>query len=112
MDGRKFALRINTNSKKSAAQVEAEVLLLELIAQNKVIDAPVPIRTSAGHAYSIANLDFLGREVTAVLNGWIDGDDLGDEISDNELFLLGASMAKLHQFSRQVPNNLASIFPR
>ena len=111
-DGSKYALRVNTNSKKSASQVEAEVRLLELIASKKVIEAPVPVRTSSGHAYSKLDIDFLGREVTAVLNGWIEGDDLGDEISDEELFLLGVSMAKLHQFCKSVPDDLVNAFPK
>lgn len=111
-NGQKYALRINTNSKKSASQVEAEVRLLELIEKNKLINAPVPVRTISRDAYSKAYIDFLGRDVTAVLSGWIDGDDLGDEISDDELFQLGASMAKLHLFSRNVPTELENIFPR
>ena len=111
-DGCSYALRINTNSKKSSAQVEAEIRLLELIASKKVIDAPVPVRTSSGHAYSKISLDFLGRHVTAVLNHWIDGDDLGDEITDAELIQLGAAMAKLHKFSKDIPNELVNIFPR
>lgn len=111
-DGCSYALRINTNSKKSADQVEAEIRLLELIASKKVIDAPVPVRTSSGEAYSEIRLDFLGRDVTAVLNHWIDGEDLGDEITDAELIQLGAAMAKLHKFSNDIPNELVNIFPR
>lgn len=111
-DGCSYALRINTNSKKSAAQVEAEIRLLELIAAKKVIDAPVPVRTSSGHAYSKNNLDFLRLDVTAVLNHWIDGEDLGDEITDAELIQLGAAMAKLHKFSKDIPDELVNIFPR
>ena len=111
-DGCSYALRINTNSKKSSDQVEAEIRLLELIDSKKVISAPVPVRTSSGHAYSKIGLDFLGRDVIAVLNHWIDGEDLGDEISDAELIQLGAAMAKLHKFSKDIPDELVNIFPR
>lgn len=111
-DGNSYALRINTNSKKSPAQVEAEIRLLELIAAKKVIDAPVPVRTSSGHAYSKTSLDFLGKDVMAVLSHWIDGEDLGDEIADAELTQLGAAMAKLHKFASKVPKELVDAFPR
>ena len=112
LDGNSYALRINTNSKKSAAQVEAEIRLLELIAENRVVDAPVPVRTNLDQAYSKVSLDFLGRDVTAVLNHWIDGEDLGDEITDAELIQLGAAMAKLHKFSKDIPDELVNICPR
>lgn len=111
-NGQNYALRVNTNSKKNESQVEAEVQLLELIANNQVIKSPVPVRTTSGQAYSKVYVDFLGREVTAVLNSWIEGDDLGDEVTDNELFQMGAEMAKLHQFCRSVPSELADKFPR
>ena len=111
-DGRSYALRINTNSQKNKDQVAGEVQLLELISENKVIEAPVPVRTASGEPYSKANINFLGREVTAILNHWIEGEDLGDEITDDELWQLGAAMAKLHQFSRKIPDNLVKVFPR
>jgi Ser/Thr protein kinase RdoA (MazF antagonist) len=110
--GEHFALRINTNSKKSSSQVEAEIRLLELISSKQIVDAPNPVRTSAGQAYSKIELDFMGKEVFSVLNYWIEGDDLGDEITDAELIQLGAAMAKLHKFSKDIPDELVRAFPR
>ena len=111
-DGCSYALRINTNSKKSASQVEAEIRLLELIAENRVVDSPLPVRTNLDQAYSKVSLDFLGNDVLAVLSHWIDGEDLGDEIADTELRQLGAAMAKLHKFASKVPKELVNAFPR
>ena len=111
-DGCSYGLRINTNSKKSSAQVEAEIRLLELIAENRVVDAPVPVRTNLDQAYSKLSLDFLGKDVMAVLNHWIDGEDLGEDMTDTELKQLGAAMAKLHKFAANVPNEIVNAFPR
>lgn len=110
--GENFALRINTNSKKSPHEVEGEVQLLEYIAKNNIVEAPRPNRTSENFAYSKVEADFLGKEITAVLNNWIDGEELGIEATDQELFELGAQMAKLHQCAPTIPNEIVEAFPR
>jgi Ser/Thr protein kinase RdoA (MazF antagonist) len=110
--GDKFALRINTNSKKSPSEIEGEVLLLEYLANNEVLNSPKPIRTMDGETFSRVQADFLDREILAVLCHWIDGEVIGTEASDQQLFELGAAMGMLHECAALIPSNLTSRFSK
>jgi Ser/Thr protein kinase RdoA (MazF antagonist) len=110
--GEHFALRINTNSKKNASEVTGEVLLLEYINQQAIVLAPKPLRTLDGSAFAKTHVDFLGREVFAVLCEWIDGEELDVDPIDGEFFELGANMAKLHKGLANCPEDITKLLPR
>lgn len=110
--GEYFALRINTNSKKNASEVTGEVLLLEYINQQAIVLAPKPLRTSDGSAYAKTYVDFLSREVFAVLCEWIDGEELDVDPIDGEFFELGVNMAKLHKGLANCPEEICKLLPR
>lgn len=107
-----YALRINTNSKKTHIQVAGEIQLLEALAQAKIVRAPVPLRSRSGNPFVEMAAPFLDRTVLSVLNRWIEGEDLGEEATDEELFQLGAIMARLHLFAAELSSDVVQHFPR
>lgn len=108
---REYSLRINTNSKKTPTEVAGEVQLLQALASRSFF-TPVPVMTVSGNLFVEVYAPFLERSVLCVLYDWIDGGELGDDASDEELFELGAIMARMHTFAMNLPSKLASHFPR
>lgn len=105
----KFALRINTNSKKSKNEVQAEIQLLLALSQESEIDAPIPLPTLSGEYVSAIDHEELGT-LYAVCNGWLEGDVVGSSPNDDQLFELGALMARLHRFTETWrPSNPAKL---
>jgi Ser/Thr protein kinase RdoA (MazF antagonist) len=91
--GKKFALRINVNSTRLIENLNAEIAWVGSI---KSVLVPKVQTNTTGTAVTHGWHEATGRKLAAVLYSWLDGDELGDEPTTEQLFALGAAMAKLH----------------
>ena len=98
-NGRVFALRVNVNSPRSAANLLAEVAW---VSQIESVPVPMPQLNLAGEYTSQGWHEASGRYLSAVLYTWLDGVEPGDEPSLEQLRAAGAAMAKLHLESKKL----------
>lgn len=96
VDGRRFALRINTNSLKSDANLDAELAWLDAIARDTDVAVPSPQRTSDGRLRTEVWFEPLERSLPVVVMSWLPGRDLDDRSHDGYR-ALGRTMARLHE---------------
>ena len=91
--GEKFALRINVNSNRTTENLNAEIFWISSIQSVKV---PKPVLNREGSAVSYGWHEATSRRLASVLYTWLEGEEPGDEPTEDQLFALGAAMAKLH----------------
>lgn len=91
--GEKFALRINVNSSRTPENLNAEIFWIQAI---KSVTVPKPVLNRAGKAVTHGWHESTDRNLAAVLYTWLEGEEPGDEPTDEQLFAIGAAMAKLH----------------
>jgi Ser/Thr protein kinase RdoA (MazF antagonist) len=91
--GEKFALRINVNSSRTPENLSAEIFWIQSI---KTVKVPKPFLNRADAAISYGWHAASDRDLAAVLYTWLEGEEPGDEPTEQQLFALGAAMAKLH----------------
>ena len=96
-DGEKFALRLNVNSKRTAANLAAEAQWLAALAEETDLWVPVPQRTVKGELTTSVWSDDLGRDVNAVLFSWLPGPELGDGATVTQMREVGRALAVLHR---------------
>lgn len=89
-----FALRVNVNSKRSAANLMGELAFVNAV---QSVSTPKPVANLAGEYVVSSWHEDSDRHLNAVLYTWLDGVEPGDEPTDEQLFAIGAAMAKLHQ---------------
>jgi Ser/Thr protein kinase RdoA (MazF antagonist) len=97
VSGERFALRVNVNSTKTLENLRAEVQWVQGI---RDVLVPTPIANSSGEFITFAHHDASGRTLPAVLFSWLEGEEVGDEPTADQLFAAGAAMAKLHISSK------------
>jgi Ser/Thr protein kinase RdoA (MazF antagonist) len=97
--GDEYALRINLGSGKKPDEVLAEMQWLEALAEDGSVSVQEPIRTTNDELLIGTPFAPLNTDTTAVLFKWIEGEEAGDEITDDQLFELGQNMAKLQIFA-------------
>ncbi len=96
VDGRRFALRINTNSIKFEANLDAEVAWLEALTNECDVIVPSPQRARDGRLRTEVWFEPLQRSLPVVVMSWLPGRDLDDSPSDG-MRALGRAMARLHE---------------
>lgn len=104
-----YALRINLGSGKSSNEVLAEMQWLETL--DGEVPAPKPVRTTSGELYTSAYFAPLEKSFNAVLFEWIEGEEVGDEPSNEQLFAIGQAMAKLQVFARDLKFTEPAFLP-
>jgi len=100
--GEEYALRINLASVKSNNEVLAEMQWLESLALDGSVLAPVPLRTTNNELLVSTTFKPLNKETTAVLCKWIQGEEVGDEPTSEQLYGLGQNMARLQIFAKSL----------
>lgn len=96
-DGRRFALRLNVNSRRTPQNLAAEAAWLAALHADTDLWVPTPQQTSEGRlTTAVASVD-LGRSLPAVLFSWLPGRDLGEEASSEQLHAVGRATAVLHE---------------
>ena len=97
--GQKYALRINVNSTRSLANLNAEIFWVNSITQ---VSVPKPALNLTGEFVTSGWHEASGRTLTAVLYSWLDGTEPGDDPTLEQLRAAGAAMAVLHQSSNDL----------
>lgn len=95
-DGERHALRVNTNSVSTPANVVAQQSWQHAIATETEILVPDPLRTVDGEWYAEVVGTALGRDFVVTGATWLEGPDVGelDPVTAREL---GRVMATLHE---------------
>lgn len=95
-DGRKLAMRINVNSRRSSENIAAEVQWLDALARETDLVVAAPLRTVDGRLTTTVHSPDLGRELSVTVFSWLYGRDLGEAPTLEKSRAAGVAMAKLH----------------
>lgn len=95
-DGRRFALRVNTQPHKTAAHLRAEVAWLVALSAQTGLRVPTPQPTTTGALCAAVPSPDHGRELPLVLFSWLPGRNLGERWTRTQARAVGAAMAGLH----------------
>ena len=98
--GELFALRINTNSPRTPENLKAEIAWVRHLAADGRVAVPQPIQNLQGEFHTSILHDISGRMFHCVLYSWIEGNELEDEPTNEQLIALGAAMATMHLIAR------------
>lgn len=102
-----FALRLNTASPRTQAEVAGEVAWVRALAEDGVAVA-LP-RAHVGDEHPTVRVEGVDDPVPVVVHSWLDGPDLGEIIEDDPAVAvpwlrgLGRVMARLHEHARDWP---------
>ena len=95
-DGTRYALRINVNSPRNTANVLAELEFINHLRVNTDLTFASPIANTSGDFFTVVANEAMNRPLVSVLFSWLEGEELGEEPTEEQLFALGAAMAKMH----------------
>ena len=99
-DDKNYAMRVSTNFRKWPEHIWAESQWLQELAREGSISAPVPILNLQGEPYSNQYFFYQGSNIDVIVYPWIEGQVVKKDPTNEQLFALGAAMAKLHQLSK------------
>jgi Ser/Thr protein kinase RdoA (MazF antagonist) len=92
-----FALRINVNSDRTYENLCGEIAFVSFLNEKQAVNLPKPIASKKGEFALTVASSLLERDLGVALYSWLEGDELGDEPTDDALRKLGAAMAAMHQ---------------
>lgn len=106
--GERFAMRINTNSHSTPAEVVTQQQWLRAIAQESDVVVPHVLATPAGQWCARVDSAALERPVLVTVAGWLEGPDVVEPDLE-QAGALGRAMAQLHAQARawQLPADAA-----
>ncbi len=99
-DGTHYALRVNINSPRSIGNLKAEIAWVNFLSDDARVKVPRPISNTKGEYFSIIANALGSSEFKCVLYSWLEGEELGDEPTPEQIRSLGAAMATLHLSSK------------
>lgn len=94
-DGRRLALRVNTNSKSTPAHIAAQQAWLHALSTETSVLVPDPVVAPGGGWYVAVDCPEWGGPLHTTVASWLDGDDVG-ECDAEQALALGRTMAALH----------------
>ena len=94
-DGRRLALRVNTNSQSTPAHIAAQQAWLHALAAETDVLVPDPVATPEGAWYVVVDCPEWGGPLRTTAASWLEGDDVG-ECDAGQALALGRTMAVLH----------------
>jgi Ser/Thr protein kinase RdoA (MazF antagonist) len=97
--GVKYALRININSAKTFKNLLAEIEWVRHVNRISGVNTPTPIATLKDEFFVSAVHTESGMTLFAVMYSWLEGEEIGDEPTLEQLNEVGKAMALLHQDS-------------
>ena len=95
-DGTRYALRINVNSPRNTANVLAELEFINHLRVSTDLTFASPISNTSSDFFTVVANEAMNRPLVSVLFSWLEGEELGEEPTAEQLFALGAGMAKMH----------------
>jgi Ser/Thr protein kinase RdoA (MazF antagonist) len=97
--GVKYALRININSTRTIKNMMAEIEWVRQLNRTSGINTPTPIATLKDDFIVSAVHPESGQTLSAVMYSWLEGEEIGDEPTSDQLLEVGTAIALLHQES-------------
>jgi Ser/Thr protein kinase RdoA (MazF antagonist) len=95
-EGKLFALRINTNSPRTPENLMAEIAFVRLLGADGRVRVPHPIQNLDGGFFTSIFHQPSQRTFHCVLYSWIEGEELEDEPTDDQVRAMGVAMATMH----------------
>jgi Ser/Thr protein kinase RdoA (MazF antagonist) len=93
----RYALRVNVNSERTYENLLGEIALVNFLVHNGAANLPKPISSKANKFALTIYSSLLEKNLGVVLYSWLEGEELGDDPSEDSLAKLGAAMAQMHQ---------------
>ena len=100
-NGDKYALRINVNSTRTPDNMQAEIEFVNFVSRIPGLKTPRPIANNNNRYITSVLHSDSGRSLHGILYTWLEGEEIGDEPTHEQLVTLGAAMALMHQSSRE-----------
>ena len=97
--GVKYALRVNINSTRTIKNMMAEIEWVRQLNRTSGINTPTPIATLKDDFIVSAVHPESGQTLSAVMYSWLEGEEIGDEPTSDQLLEVGTAIALLHQES-------------
>jgi Ser/Thr protein kinase RdoA (MazF antagonist) len=97
--GVKYALRININSTRTVENMKAEVEWVRHLNRTSGINTPTPIATMRDEYIVTGIHTDSGETLSGVMYSWLEGEEIGDEPTMEQLHEVGKAIAVLHQES-------------
>ena len=97
--GAKYALRVNINSTRTLANMKGEIEWVRHLNRTSGINTPTPIATLKDDYIVSAVHPDSGQKMYGVMYSWLDGEEIGDEPTMEQLHEVGKAIAVLHQES-------------
>lgn len=95
-DGTKLAMRINVNSRRSPANIAAELQWIDALARDTDLTVAAPLRTTDGDLVASVFSPDLERDLSVAVFSWLNGRDLGEAPTLEKMRAAGRAMATLH----------------
>jgi Ser/Thr protein kinase RdoA (MazF antagonist) len=109
--GVKYALRININSTRTVDNMKAEVEWVRHLNRTSGVQTPTPIATMKDD-YIVSGLHAdSGQALYGVMYSWLDGEEIGDEPTSQQLHEVGKAIATLHQESSEFALSSGNSLP-
>lgn len=106
------AMRVNTNSMSSIANVEAQQAWQHALRRDTDVIVPDPLPAVDGGYVALVHSAALDREVVVTASSWLAGEDLGTVSTPEQARALGALAARLHTHAEQWEPEGHGRFPR
>ena len=102
----KVALRVNTGSTRSLAEVKGEIAWTSALADGGQVQAPEPVALFGGSPLATVRIEGLDRDIPVVAYRWLEGRHVAKNRPTRHAFLLGQVMSQLHGTARNwsLPN--------
>lgn len=109
-DGRRVALRVNTNSHSTLENIAAQQAWCRAITSQTDVRVPDPLAAPDGSLVVAVDAIEVGCPVTVVANSWLEGNDVV-RCSAEQAHELGRAMASLHLHSAEWSLTHGTGFP-
>ena len=96
VSGQRYALRLNINSTRVASNIEAETQWVRELARIPSINVPAPIASLDDQFVVSALHDDSGQMIYGVMYSWLEGEEIGDEPTLEQLRTVGQAIALMH----------------
>jgi Ser/Thr protein kinase RdoA (MazF antagonist) len=95
--GEKYALRLNINSTRVLANIQAETQWVRSLERIPSINVPAPIATLDDKYVVSGHHQDSGETIYGVMYSWLEGEEIGDEPTIEQLHTVGRTIALMHE---------------
>jgi Ser/Thr protein kinase RdoA (MazF antagonist) len=95
--GQKYALRLNINSTRTVSNILAETQWVRELARIPSVNVPTPIATLDDQFVVSALHEDSAQTICGVMYTWLEGEEIGDEPTLDQLRRVGQAIAHMHQ---------------